>query len=112
MNKEEKNILVNIINDEIVKLTTKIAELKEFTAPVSPDNSIGRISRMDAINNKSIYDASLRNTQNRLSQLNEILKLKDDDAFGVCMKCHQPIPFERLKLRPEIRLCATCLNKR
>ncbi len=89
----------------------KIAELKEFTAPVSPDDSIGRISRMDAINNKTIFDASLRNAKTRLSQLEQILKLKNDGSFGICNKCRQSIPFERLKLRPEIRLCATCLKR-
>jgi DnaK suppressor protein len=111
MNKEEKHQLIKIIENEIGKLKNKIEELKEFTQPVAPDDAIGRISRMDAINNKSIYDASLRNAQNRLMQLQNILTLKNDGSFGVCIKCHQSIPFERLKIRPEIRLCATCLKK-
>lgn len=76
MTKEEKEQLVEIIEKEIVKLKNRIEELKEFTQPVSPDNAIGRISRMDAINNKSIYDASMRNTQNRLRQLQNTLTLK------------------------------------
>ena len=31
-----------------------IKGLKEATKPISPENSIGRVSRMDAINNKSV----------------------------------------------------------
>nr|MBD3623671.1 TraR/DksA C4-type zinc finger protein [Sunxiuqinia sp.] len=34
-----------------------------------------------------------------------------DNNYGICLKCYQSIPFERLKLRPEIRLCATCLRR-
>lgn len=112
MTKDEKKQLITIIEKEIQKLTAKIEELKQFTQPISPDNAIGRVSRMDAINNKTIFDASLRNSQTRLSQLQQILKLKDDKSFGICTKCHQSIPFERLKIRPEIRLCASCLRKK
>ncbi|MFW6259706.1 MAG: TraR/DksA family transcriptional regulator, partial [Tangfeifania sp.] len=96
---------------EIEKLSRKIDELKEFTAPVSPDDAIGRISRMDAINNKSIVEASMRNLQNRLDQLQKISQVVHDKDYGLCIKCHKPIAFERLKIRPEIRLCAGCLQK-
>lgn len=111
MTDKERKELVDIIKKEMVKLNKKIVELKEFTQPVEPDSAIGRISRMDAINNKSIYDASIQNSRNRLAQLENILKMKDDASFGVCIKCHKNIPAERLKIRPEIRLCAGCLEQ-
>jgi len=66
---------------------------------------------MDVINNKTIFDAGMRNSQERLGQLTEILKHIYDADFGICTKCHQSIPAERLKIRPEIRLCANCLKK-
>ncbi len=111
MTTEELNEIKKIIRREIQKLTQKITELKEFTAPVSPDNAIGRISRMDAIHNKSIVDASMRNLKTRLDQLQKISQVVHDKDFGLCIKCHKPIAFERLKIRPEIRLCASCLGK-
>lgn len=111
MTEQERLQLIEHIKTEIDKLNKKIEELKEFTAPVAPDNAIGRISRMDAINNKSIYDASMRNSQNRLRQLNQVLSITGDKEFGTCIQCHQPIPFERLKIRPEIRRCAKCLSR-
>lgn len=70
---EKKEIEANILA-QIEKLNKKIAELKGFTDPVSPDDAIGRVSRMDTINNKTIFDASMRNSQERLSQLTVILK--------------------------------------
>jgi DnaK suppressor protein len=108
---EERNHLEEIINREIEKLIKKTEELKEFIAPVEPDSAIGRISRMDAINNKSIVEASMRNLQARLSQLQKISQIIYDNDFGVCISCRKPIPFERLKIRPEIRQCAICLKK-
>jgi DnaK suppressor protein len=111
MTTEELKEITEIIQREIQKLTQKITELKEFTAPVSPDDAIGRISRMDAINNKSITEASMRNLQSRLDQLQKITQVVHDKEFGLCIKCHKPIAFQRLKIRPEIRLCASCLQK-
>lgn len=111
MSPEEKAEIVEIINAEIEKLTLKISELSEFTGPVAPDDAIGRISRMDAINNKSIMDASMRNLETRLDQLQKISQVVHEKEFGNCTKCHKSIPIERLRIRPEIRLCAECLRR-
>lgn len=111
MTNEERKVITGVIHSDIKKLTNKIVELSEFTGPVAPDDAIGRISRMDAINNKSIAEASMRNLRTRLDQLQKILQVVNDKDYGLCIKCHKPIAFERLKLRPEIRLCAGCLQK-
>lgn len=111
MTEKERKEIVEVIHSQIKKSEEKIEELKEFTKPIAPDCAIGRVSRMDAINNKSIYDASMSNTRQRLEQLIQVLKLTDDADFGICTKCRQSIPIERLKIRPEIRLCANCLKK-
>lgn len=110
MTEIEKNQIIGIIKSDISELERKILELKNFTAPIEPDDAIGRVSRMDAINNRSIYEASARSSRERLQRLNSVLKTINEADFGICPKCHLPIPFERLKIRPEIRLCATCLN--
>lgn len=49
MTDEERELLVGLIEKELVKLNKKANDLKEFTAPISPDDSIGRVSRMDAM---------------------------------------------------------------
>lgn len=79
-----------------------------MSQPVEPDNAIGRVSRMDAINNKSITEAALRKAQEKLSNLKEV-KLKIDNVdFGLCVKCKQPIPIGRLILMPQSRRCVNC----
>ena len=108
MTEAEKKELIRIIHSEIDKLKKKLEDIKLFTAPVEPDCAIGRISRMDAINNKSIFEASERNIRSRLSQLDQALKMTNDRDFGLCIKCRKSIAIERLRLKPEIRVCASC----
>ena len=42
----------------IEKFEKEMAQMEDATKPISPENSIGRVSRMDAINNKSVMEAS------------------------------------------------------
>ena len=52
MTVEERKELKLKIQDHIVKVKADIIEIEKMTQPISPENSIGRVSRMDAINNK------------------------------------------------------------
>jgi DnaK suppressor protein len=105
--KEIKSIKEKIEKD-IEKLNRLIEETLSFSDPVEPDNAIGRISRMDAINNKTIFDASLKNNKDRLASLQVTLNNLQSKDFGICRKCKKPIPIERLMIRPEVDLCANC----
>lgn len=60
MKPEERHTIEQIINDEIVKTEVAILNYRELTKPIAPENAIGRISRMDAINNKSVNEAALK----------------------------------------------------
>lgn len=94
--------------DEISKTKLLIKEYKEMTQPVAPDVAIGRISRMDAINNKSITEAALRQSQEKLMNLQRVLSRIDEKDFGMCLKCHKQIPLGRILIRPESLYCVNC----
>ncbi|MEM7297816.1 MAG: TraR/DksA C4-type zinc finger protein [Bacteroidota bacterium] len=96
------------IEEEIGKTEKLIADYKEQSKPVSLDNSIGRISRMDAINNKSITESALRQAENKLTKLHQALDRVGKNDFGICIKCKQPIPLGRILLMPESNKCVNC----
>jgi len=96
------------IKQMISKLELEIADLEESAAPVAPENSIGRISRMDAINNKSVLEASLRHRKKKLSKLHLALSKVFSPGFGTCTSCKRPIQSKRLILLPESDKCVKC----
>ena len=102
-----KDIEQKII-DEILKVEELILEYKELTKPIAPDCAIGRVSRMDAINNKSVTEAALRQAENKLNGLNYTLTQIDKEDFGLCAKCKQVIPLGRILLMPHSRFCINC----
>jgi DnaK suppressor protein len=104
---EKKDIKARLL-DEIEKTCTSIADYREITKPISPENAIGRISRMDAINNKSVSEAALRQAEGKLKNLRYVLDSIDEKDFGICQKCHKPIPIGRILLMPQSRYCVNC----
>ena len=72
------------------------------------ENSIGRISRMDAIKNKSVFDSALREAKKKLVQLKKIKSEINNENFGSCVKCKSNINMKRLMIRPNSRLCINC----
>ena len=96
------------ISEGIKKTEIIIADYKELIKPIAPDCAIGRVSRMDAINNKSVTEAALRQSEKKLNGLNYMRETIDSKDFGLCKKCKQKIPIPRLLFMPQSRYCVNC----
>lgn len=97
-----------LIASQIAKTEKKIQEYEEMSSPITPDDAIGRISRMDAINNKSVAEAALRQAKDKLSKLRHAMNRLDEDDFGNCQRCGNPIPIMRVVLMPQSPYCVRC----
>lgn len=108
---EEKEKLKKELVRKIEEAKASQIKLKEGSKAVAPDNSIGRLTRMDAIQSKSMNEALLRDTEVLEEGLNNSLAKIDQDNFGICFGCKQPIAFARLMAIPETKLCVECASK-
>ena len=111
MEEIDKGNLKKKISKLIEKSKMEIIDLKEMSAPISPENSIGRVSRMDAINNKSVMEAALQNKKEKLSKLQIALKKIDTPGYGLCAMCNHPIQTARLIYMPESTRCIRCADR-
>ena len=82
-----------------------------MTQPVAPDNAIGRVSRMDAINNKGVMEAALRKARERLDGLKRHHEKLHTADFARCVKCQGEIPLERIFMAPQSSFCVNCARK-
>ncbi|PXX98941.1 hypothetical protein DF185_15355 [Marinifilum breve] len=111
MIQDNREHIENQIKEKIEKLEVEIVTLKDLTQPISPDSAIGRVSRMDAINNKSVNEAALRKKKAQLIALKETVKNLDDPKFGKCIKCGAEIPIGRIMIMPESKKCVRCASR-
>ncbi len=108
MNKTEKQKLKQLMLQKIDKIKNNIQAFGDLSKPVAPDNAIGRITRMEAINSRSINQASLAKSKQTLRQLEKSIAKIDHPDFGNCQNCEEPIPIKRLLIMPETILCVAC----
>jgi len=111
MTSEEKKLLKHKIIDLIKKSEADLIEIAKMTQPIKPENSLGRVSRMDAINNKSVMEAAERNKKAKLSKLKLALTNIDTQNYGICSKCSNQIQQGRLIFLPESTLCIHCAGR-
>ena len=108
MNSNELKEIETLIISEIKETKEYISEYKEMTKPEAPDCAIGRVSRMDAINNRSVTEAALRSSEEKLKGLEYVLTKLDDPNFGKCARCNEKIAIKRIILRPQSVYCVRC----
>ena len=95
------------------QLREYLAASRESAAPVQLDqSSVGRLTRMDAMQAQQLAAASKRQTELRLDQTRAALRLLADGDYGACRLCEEPIGYRRLQARPETPLCLTCQGRR
>lgn len=111
MTKEDKEKLEKIILAEKDNLLSSILSLEKGSKPVAPDDAIGRLTRMEAINAKSINEANLNSAKVKLAKLERALTKLDDPDFGTCAICEEPIPVGRIMLMPETTVCVQCADQ-
>lgn len=76
--------------------------------PVSLEEPIGRLSRMDAMQQQELVKANRRQHEVRLQQVVAALRRIEDGSFGECRRCEEPIASSRLEARPEAPFCLDC----
>ncbi|MBU0691584.1 TraR/DksA C4-type zinc finger protein [bacterium] len=108
MTPEERAEIKKKIISDIEETKRSIADLEQLTKPIAPDDAIGRLTRMEAINSRSINEASLNQARAKLNKLERALERVDKEDFGICVVCEQPIPVKRMLLMPEAIKCVRC----
>lgn len=82
---------------------------EEDRAPVALDqDSVGRLSRIDAMQVQAMALAQQRRRQAELGAVNSALRRIDEGEFGYCIKCGEDVAPERLEHNPAIPTCIDC----
>jgi DnaK suppressor protein len=111
MTDTERQQLKEKIIAAIAEMEEKIKNRAASIQPISPENAIGRVSRMDAINNKGVADAAMRQAERKLVSLRVALSKIDSPTFGNCNRCKNPIQPARLMYMPESAMCVRCAGR-
>lgn len=108
MNLNEQEKYRPVIEGKIAELKKALSETDSTAAPVVPDNAIGRLSRVDAMQQQQVALESRRQREHLLSRLERALRLIGDGEYGTCPKCEGDIGEKRLNALPDAIFCISC----
>ncbi len=103
---------VGELRDDLHALKRSLDEMLDISRdgvrPVELDQPIGRISRIDAIQQQKMLTANRNNSKRRLRLVHAALASLERDEYRLCVECEEPINYRRLKAKPESRFCLDC----
>lgn len=71
---------------------------------------VGRLSRMDAMQAQAMAKASGRRREQMLVRIDLALQKIENDEYGICRDCEEPIPVKRLEFDPTAIRCVDCAS--
>ncbi len=96
------------IRSELENLSSVSAEMR---APVELDqNSVGRLSRMDAMQQQAMAQATERKRAHDLVRIEMAERRIAEDEYGYCEECGDEIPDGRLAIDPMAERCVGCAS--
>lgn len=94
---------------EQAELAAASAATHDDRKPVELDQqSVGRLSRMDAMQGQAMAAASEARRKHRASMLQAALRRIEDGEYGYCIDCGEPIGRNRLDVDPVFARCVRC----
>lgn len=97
-------------------LQTALAECRAASSATAGDRkpveldqgSVGRLSRMDALQRQAMAQAAERQRHTQAQRLEAALERLEAGDFGYCVRCGERIGERRLAVDPAVPTCIAC----
>ena len=77
---------------------------------VLDQTSVGRLSRMDAMQQQAMAKATRQNRTTEIQAIKNALLRLEEGEYGYCEDCGEEIPAKRLELNPTAVRCVSCAS--
>ena len=111
MAKPDLNYFEEKLLDEQEQIMGVVDTMSDASKPVPLDqNSVGRLSRMDAMQAQAMAQAGQQQQQNQLKLIADALERIDSNSYGYCLQCDDDIALARLEIEPTACYCINCAS--
>ncbi len=109
MTETERQTYRAALQAQLAALEQEDALGQQAQATVQLDQqSVGRLSRMDALQNQAMARAQQSRRDNQRRRIRAALDRMNEDEFGYCLDCGDEIDTRRLTLDPATPKCFSC----
>lgn len=112
MNQTLRAELRELLQQRIVELAAGSTSDDERSEAIELDQArVGRLARMDAMQQQSMFVATRIRNQRQLARLQQALVRIDSHDCGYCDACGEPVAQGRLRIAPAARLSIGCAGR-
>jgi len=109
----ENEIDIDLLKEQLLQRKNELAALieehQDDSKPVALDQqSVGRLSRMDAMQVQSMAQETKRRRERELGRIEQALVRMDEGDYGYCLQCGEVIGEKRLGFDPSVATCIGC----
>jgi DnaK suppressor protein len=103
--------LLGLIRQGCAELEQLLERSGASSKPIDLDEPIGRLSRVNAMQQQQMAVANRAAQMQRLQLLRIAQQAITRDDYGYCRRCEEPIGYQRLKAQPESPFCLDCQSR-
>ena len=111
MTSKKWDVIKLVIENQLNHLALEEQKNKNASQTVTLDQqSVGRLSRMDALQQQAMAKAVELRRQTEKKALEDALNKIIRNEYGECIDCGDYIEVERLKIKPSVLKCFDCMK--
>ena len=104
---------MQVLKNLLIEMRAQLKEQIKLSNPAVnvvklDQTSVGRVSRIDAIQHQAIAVALQNKAKQQILNVNKALEAMEVGDYGFCVSCGQGVSMPRLLVRPEANLCLSC----
>jgi DnaK suppressor protein len=97
------------LEERLAQLQSERDAQRKESAPVELDQTkVGRLSRMDAMQQQAMAQATAQRAEVELQRVRMALSRLRGGEYGYCVKCEEDIAEGRLRVDPATLVCIDC----
>ena len=96
------------LEDAFQEIEKYLAKSEDSVEAVAPDKSLGRLSRVEAMQDQQMVLELRRRKKRQLLEVGNAISRIEQNSYGYCIFCAKLISCERLDAFPEVQTCVNC----
>ena len=108
MEHSEKEKYLTLLQESLAEVEGYLKSSEDAAAAVAPDKGLGRLSRMEAMQDQQLVMEMRRRKKRQLAEIKSAISKLDMGNYGICIFCGGEISGERLEVTPEVQTCIRC----
>jgi DnaK suppressor protein len=108
MNPYEQNKYLKCLEEALYEVEKYLESSEDAAAAVEPDKGLGRLSRLEAMQDQQLVMEMRRRKKRQLAEIKSAISRLEMGNYGSCIFCGEEISPERLEVSPEAQTCMRC----